>query len=103
MAGRRLRFHPDADQDLDAGLRFYLRHSPIAASRFLDDLTAALEIIREAPARWPLYRLNTRRYVMAAYPYSLIYRATEVEIQVYAVAHAKRRPLYWRKRRLASR
>lgn len=99
MAGRKIRVHPEADQDLDNGLRFYLRRSPIAAERFLDEVEAALDLIREAPERWPAYRLNMRRYVMPAYPYSVIYRTTELEIQVYAVAHAKRRPLYWRNRR----
>jgi plasmid stabilization system protein ParE len=100
VAGREVRFHPKAVQDLDAGLRFYLRHSGIAAGRFLDEVEAALELIKEAPVRWPLYRGDMRRYVMSAYPFSLIYRVTEMEIQIFAVAHAKRRPFYWTKRRL---
>jgi len=36
---------------------------------------------------------------MSSFPYSIIFRATDTEIQIYAIAHAKRRPVYWRKRR----
>jgi toxin ParE1/3/4 len=55
-------------------------------------------LIDEAPERWPLYRLGMRRYVMAVFPFSIVYRVIPGELQVYAVAHAKRRPLYWRNR-----
>ena len=40
-----------------------------------------------------------RRFVMASYPYSIVYRVTRTTVDVYAVAHAKRRPEYWRRRR----
>jgi plasmid stabilization system protein ParE len=99
VAGRRFRVHPEADRDLFEGLAFYATRSFIAAERFLDEIEAALELIREAPDRWPFYRLGMRRYVLTSYPYSIVYRARVTEIQVYAVAHAKRRPLYWRRRR----
>jgi hypothetical protein len=36
---------------------------------------------------------------MSAFPYATVYRATDTEIQVFAVAHAKRRPFYWSRRR----
>jgi plasmid stabilization system protein ParE len=100
VGGRRLRLHPSAEHDINEGLAFYLRRSLKVASRFLDDVDAALALVKEAPERWPLYRLGTRRHIMTSFPYSLVYRVTEKEIQVYAVAHAKRRPLYWRARRL---
>ena len=99
MPGRRVRLHPDAQRDLEEGLAFYSTRGLIAAERFLDDVEAALELVAEASERWPLYRAGTRRYVMAAFPYSIVYRATPSEIQVFAVAHAKRRPQYWTRRR----
>ena len=56
-------------------------------------------MIREAPERWPLYGPTTRRYVMATFPHSVVYRSTLTAIDVFAVAHAKRRPFYWHDRR----
>jgi toxin ParE1/3/4 len=99
VAERSVRLHPDAQRDIEDGLAFYSTRSLIATERFLDELEAALDLVAEAPERWPLYRAGTRRYVMAAFPYSIVYRATPREIQVFAVAHGKRRPMYWRSRR----
>lgn len=99
MAARRIRLHPEAELDLLEGAAFCLARSEVAAERFVGDVESALSLISEAPGRWPLYRAGSRRFVMSAFPYSIIYRAIETQIQVFAVAHAKRRPLYWTRRR----
>lgn len=100
MAARRVRvrLHPEAGIDLLEGVGFYLARSEVVAERFVGDVDSALSLISEAPDRWPSYRAGTRRFVMSAFPYSIIYRATDTEVQVFAVAHAKRRPLYGRGR-----
>lgn len=99
MAERSVRVHPDAVRDVEDGIAFYSRRSLIAAERFLTEVEQAVDLVAEAPGRWPLFRAGTRRFVMAAFPYSIIYREMRNEIQVLAVAHAKRRPQYWRDRR----
>jgi len=53
--------------------------------------------LRSYPKR-PNYEAGTRRYQFSVYPYSLIYRVTEQEITIVAVAHAKRKPGYWTNR-----
>jgi plasmid stabilization system protein ParE len=45
------------------------------------------------------FRGTSRRYVLRRFPYSIIYRATADEIQIVAVAHHRRRPGYWAKRK----
>jgi hypothetical protein len=47
---------------------------------------------------YPSYEAGTRRYNFTVYPYSLIYRVSEKEITIVAVAHAKRKPGYWKTR-----
>lgn len=98
MVSRKLRIPPDAERDLVDGRDWYAGRSLIAAERLLDEVDAALDLILEAAERWPLHRLGTRRYVMSSYPYSIVYRAGRGSVDVYAVAHAKRRPTYWRDR-----
>jgi plasmid stabilization system protein ParE len=100
VPGRSVRVHPDAIRDVEDGIAFYVNRSPIAAERFLTEVEQALDSVAEAPERWPPFRAGTRRFVMADFPYSIIYREVGNEIQVLAVAHAKRRPQYWRGRRL---
>ena len=98
VAAHRVRLHPGADRDLEEGLAFYSARSPIAAERSLSDVEAALDLIAEAPDRWPLHRAGTRRHVLSAFPYSIVYRVGTGAIEVFAVAHAKRQPLYWARR-----
>lgn len=94
-----VRFHPDARDEAYAGLGYYVRRSAVAASRFEAALEHAALVVADAPHRWPRYLFGTRRYVFAVFPYSLVYRVTENSVDVYPVAHAKRRPGYWRQRK----
>jgi len=96
---RKLRLHPEAHGDLIEARDWYVARSLIAAERFLTEAEEALDLIQEAPERWPIYRLGARRYVLPTYPYSIVYRVMPEAIEVYAVAHAKRRPTYWTRRR----
>ena len=100
MAARSAKFHPEAERDLDEGLRFYLSRSTVAGERFLAEVEAGVALLQEAPERWPFFHLGTRRFVMAAFPFSIVCRSVGDEVQVMAVAHAKRRPVYWGRRRL---
>ena len=101
MPAKKFRLHPGARQDLAEGRDWYAEYSLTTAERFLNEIDRALDLIREAPERWPLFRLGMRRYVLSSFPYSIVYRTTPQSIDVYAVAHAKRRPTYWRKRRFS--
>ena len=49
VAERSVRFHPEAERDLDEGLRFYLSRSTVAGERFLADVEAGLALLQEAP------------------------------------------------------
>jgi hypothetical protein len=55
-----------------------------------------IEQIGEAPERWPAHLHGTRRFMLRRFPFSVVYRPHEDFVEVVAVAHAKRRPGYWR-------
>jgi len=93
-----LRILPDAAQDLREAEAWYWRRSARAADGFLVEVGRAFALIREAPNRWPAYRASTRRFVLERYPFSIVYRFEDGTVYVVAVAHAKRRPGYWRRR-----
>ena len=46
----------------------------------------------------PPYLHGTRRVVLNRYPFSVVFRERLHDIQIIAIAHAKRRPGYWAKR-----
>ena len=43
---------------------------------------------------------GTRKFLLRRFPYGVVYRITKSAIQVIAVAHGRRRPGYWKSRRL---
>ncbi|HWH78122.1 MAG TPA: type II toxin-antitoxin system RelE/ParE family toxin, partial [Candidatus Binatus sp.] len=79
---------------------WYAKRSPSAAAAFLASLDDAVNVIRSNPGRWPEQSHGTKRYLLRRFPYAVIYRITDATIQVIAVAHGRRRPAYWRKRKL---
>jgi plasmid stabilization system protein ParE len=94
----RIRFHPAAAAEVEAAVQWYAEHSPLAARAFAMEVSVCVERVREAPARWPYYMHNTRRYLFPHFPFSLIYRVHNREIEIVAVAHHRRRPGYWMSR-----
>ena len=79
-------------------MQWYTERSPGAARAFTAEVNACVERIRAAPERWPQYVHGTRRYLFPHFPYSLVYRIRNGELEIVAVAHHRRRPGYWRDR-----
>ena len=100
MASNEPNWHPDAIVDADEAKGWYAERSPLAAHGFVLAIDQAVAVVMEAPERWPLRRNDCRRYVLPnRYPFDLIYRlGSNLDIQIVAIAHHKRRPDYWRDR-----
>lgn len=81
-----------------AAHEWYGRQSTQAAEGFYDELLPAFDRVQARPGMYPAHLHSTRRLVLPRYPYSIIYREKSDEIQIIAVAHAKRRPGYWKRR-----
>lgn len=101
MRARAVRIFAEAEAELRQSERWYARRSSTAAAAFLREVDDALARVAAAPDTWPRYRRGTRRIVLGGFPFSLVYRFDDDVIYVVAVAHAKRRPEYWRRRKKA--
>src|SRR5262245_61835417 len=77
---------------------WYFDRDAGAAKGFEHELDAAIEAIADAPDRWPQWLHGTRRYLFRRYPFFVVYKVHDTAIWVVAIAHAKRRPDYWRTR-----
>jgi plasmid stabilization system protein ParE len=93
-----LEFHPDAVEEARAAREWYAARSAAAADRFVAELEHALEQICDGPDQWPKYLHGTRQYTLRRFPYLVLYRQITTAVQVLAVAHARRRPGYWKAR-----
>jgi plasmid stabilization system protein ParE len=91
-------FHPEASNEVVSARRWYDEQSATAARRFQNEIDQAVEAIDSFPLRWPVGILKTRFLTLEHFPYSVIYRPRESGVLVLAVAHASRRPGYWKGR-----
>ena len=100
MADRIARFADDAKADLLDALDYYNRRTPGAGDRLLEDVLVTADMICESPERWPVESDGYRRWRLMTFPYSLRYEITsDGNIDIVAVAHAKREPGYFHGRR----
>jgi plasmid stabilization system protein ParE len=83
-----------------AAQRWYARRSLQALTRFQDAVEEAVERIASAPHRWPVFGRDYRSVRAGRFPYILYYRMIDPgRVLVVAVAHARRRPGYWSRRK----
>jgi hypothetical protein len=96
-------FHPDAQQEMRAALDRYERIDPVLAAELTDALLKAEADIETAPLRNALAGdappdMNIRELLIRRFRLRVIYLVDSVGPSVVAVAHARRRPGYWRYR-----
>jgi plasmid stabilization system protein ParE len=91
-------FHPEALEESAAAKRWYRERSDAAAEAFVPEIDRAVDLIGEAPDRWPLHIRGTRRFVLRRFPFTIIFRAAPTGAEILAVAHGRRRPGYWKHR-----
>lgn len=93
-----IEFLPGAEEDYQDALAWYHERSPSAANRFEENVADALQDIAQVPDRWPLCDKRHRLRLVDRFPYVIVYRIVSERIVIVAVAHAKRRPRYWKGR-----
>jgi plasmid stabilization system protein ParE len=98
MANLPIEFEPAAAEEAEEAYRWYAKRSQRAADAFIAELDSAAASISEQPGRYAAYLHGTRRFLLRRYPYAVVYREIGPLAQVIAVAHAKRRPGYWKGR-----
>jgi toxin ParE1/3/4 len=96
MARRKLEFHPEALEEAENAAEWYATRSQRAALRFAVTLEQALTRLLEDPEQWPKYLHGTRQILLRRFPYLVVYLTQPGVVKVIAVAHARRKPGYWR-------
>ncbi|MCF8199720.1 MAG: type II toxin-antitoxin system RelE/ParE family toxin [Sulfuritalea sp.] len=95
----RVRLLTVASTELRDAMAWYRQRSPRAAENLWLRVQDARRSIIMFPHAAPLIAKRTRRFILAGYPYDLIYSVLQDEVVIVAFAHHSRRPGY-RKDRL---
>jgi plasmid stabilization system protein ParE len=91
----KLEYHAAAEAEIYDAAEWYKARSATAALRFALDLEAKIEIVLEAPERWPLFENGSRRILLSRFPFSIIYRFSGDVVKIVALMHHRRSPGYW--------
>lgn len=96
----RLVIVPDALAELQDAAAFYSTQVNVDFARaFVDEFERVVNLIFSSPQLGATFRGNRRRYFLRKFPYSVIYQVAQDELRVLALAHQRRRPSYWTKRK----
>jgi len=97
----RVRLHPEARDELRSGALWYEEQRAGLGDDFVAEINATLDRIAGAPRSVPLWpgvtvtAVPIRKAIVHRFPYVVAFEAHADAILVLAIAHAKRRPLYW--------
>ncbi len=87
-----------ARRDFDESFDWYAERSTQAAVRFAAAVDAALDRIVANPTQFASPDGVHRECPVKKFPFRIVYRLVDNRVLVVAIAHAKRRPGYWRNR-----
>lgn len=89
-------FHPEAADEYAETVAYYKSLRTELGIRFDKAIKSVIAGACELPARYRLeYPPTIHRGRVQGFPYHVIFREVEDGIQILAVAHHRRRPLYW--------
>lgn len=82
----------------EAGVRYESEREGLGIE-FVTAVREDIDFICHSPESMQRIHRDVRRKVMSRFPFNIIYRILPDKIRVLAVAHQKRRPLYWLSRK----
>jgi toxin ParE1/3/4 len=92
--------HADAEVELRFALEYYEEQRAGLAGEFRAEFEAAVERVRQNPQAYVVEDESGVRYCpLRRFLYTLVYVDFEERIWVAALAHQRRRPAYWTRRR----
>jgi plasmid stabilization system protein ParE len=90
-----IRFLTLANREVDDAVQWYEAREEDLSREFLDELDRVVRLIRLYPYAAVEIEPEVRRFLLARFPYSLIYGIDEKTIVVIGLAHQHRKPDYW--------
>jgi len=92
-------FHPDAETELEEASLFYESQVVGLGKSFLAEVDRTISLIRDFPdAGFPVGPAR-RRVLLDRFPYTIVYQRHPESVAIVAIAHQRRRPNYWRRRK----
>jgi plasmid stabilization system protein ParE len=95
----RYSFHPEAEAEFDDAALFYESRVMGLGRQFAAEVQRVVTFICKYPEAGARVRLPVRRALVDRFPYAVVYRRERESIQILAIAHVRKLPGYWRRRK----
>ena len=93
-----LSFHPEAQIEMVESAKYYEAEQSGLGKRFLEAIRTSIYKVRLFPSIYQRLDGEVRRCCVERFPFGVVFREEDHEIQIIAVVHFKRDPDYWKKR-----
>ncbi len=98
----RIRFHPAARDELREAAAWYERAMPGLGEQFHREVERILDVLSARAAPGLQVRTASGRAIervfLNRFPYAIYFESLEEDCVIWAIAHGRRRPYYWRGR-----
>ncbi len=98
MTNKRVTFRVEAVVEIEDATQYYKVRNLDVATRFVREVRAIQKRISSNPRLYAFLHDPFRMAILHGFPYVLIYVEHDDYIDVIAVAHTSRKPLYWLER-----
>jgi plasmid stabilization system protein ParE len=88
-------FEVHARQEFRDAIAYYDSLNSRLGDKFHEEVERLISLLLKFPNAWPELSFSTRRCRTKKFPYALIYRTKEEQIEIVAVMHLSREPNYW--------
>ena len=95
---RSVAFHPEAEAEFLEAARYYESQAVDLGVSFISAVERTYQRLATFPESGQPFGSRLRRALVPGFPYGLVYRAEADRVFIVALAHARRRPDYWRSR-----
>jgi plasmid stabilization system protein ParE len=92
------RFHGEARLEFLDSVAYYETVQIGLGERFRQSVESAVGLAIALPFAGSPHKHGTRRVFPKKFPFSIVYLVADNEIVIFAVAHFKRKPGYWKSR-----
>ena len=93
-----LEIRQEAFSDVLEIVKWYDGKSSITGDAFLEELYTTLEIIKKYPSSCRLSEYGCREKQLKRFPFAIVFRIEKKKINVFAVMHIRRNPIWLKKR-----
>ena len=88
-------FDPHAIQELQQATDYYTGVSHELGDAFACEMDRVITRILSLPRAWTIITDSIRRCRARGFPYAVVYRIKDEQIEILAVMHISREPNYW--------